>query len=196
MSQHIRKAASAGYLESSAPLPPPAPANNHGSKRDRILEAALKLFANETYQAVTMDRVARAAGVAKGTLYLYFPSKEALYLGILSDGLESVVLRYQAVVEPRRRYRRAAQARYRFECSVLRRAPRSAPAHRDRGTAARRGAQSADREMARTWFRFFHFVDRRRNPRRRFRAYRRAPGDAGDPRRDPHPCCSLLRRRA
>ena len=31
----------------------------------------------------------RGAGVAKGTLYLYFPSKEALYLGILSDGLET-----------------------------------------------------------------------------------------------------------
>ena len=36
-----------------------------------------------------MDRVAEAAGVAKGTLYLYFPSKEALYLGILSDGLDT-----------------------------------------------------------------------------------------------------------
>src|ERR1700675_3902002 len=57
-------------------------------KRERILAAALKLFAHEPYQAVTMDRVAEAAGVAKGTLYLYFPSKDALYLGILSDGLD------------------------------------------------------------------------------------------------------------
>lgn len=35
-----------------------------------------------------MDSVARMAGVAKGTLYLYFDSKEALYLGIMTDGLE------------------------------------------------------------------------------------------------------------
>ena len=35
-----------------------------------------------------MDSVARLAAVAKGTLYLYFDSKEALYLGILTDGFE------------------------------------------------------------------------------------------------------------
>src|SRR5271154_7301715 len=76
--------------------------DEQAAKRERILGAALKLFANETYQAVTMDRVAEAAGVAKGTLYLYFPSKEALYLGILSDGLEPVSKRSQATNDPRR----------------------------------------------------------------------------------------------
>jgi AcrR family transcriptional regulator len=59
-------------------------------KRERIMAGALKLFANESFQSVTMDRVAEAANVAKGTLYLYFPSKEALYLGILSDGLDAM----------------------------------------------------------------------------------------------------------
>src|SRR5712671_762371 len=70
-------------------------------KRERILGAALKLFAHEPYQAVTMDRVAKAANVAKGTLYLYFPSKDALYLGILSDGLDSAYRAYQASADPR-----------------------------------------------------------------------------------------------
>src|SRR6202795_1634431 len=70
-------------------------------KRERILAAALKLFAHEPYQAVTMDRVAEAAGVAKGTLYLYFPSKDALYLGILSDGLDRAYRTYQASADPR-----------------------------------------------------------------------------------------------
>lgn len=105
----------------------PAPPPNHGrtapppepaGKRERILAAALRLFANETYQGVTMDRVAEAAGVAKGTLYLYFPSKEALYLGILSDGLESISKRYQATVEPRadiaERLRRAIDVSIQF----------------------------------------------------------------------------------
>ena len=76
-------------------------AQNGANKRERILAAALRLFANQTYQAVTMDRVAEAAGVAKGTLYLYFPSKEELYLGIFSDGLESVSKRYQSITDPR-----------------------------------------------------------------------------------------------
>src|SRR5581483_6460504 len=77
-----------------------SPDRFRGSKRDRILEAGLKLFANESYQAVTMDRVAEAAGVAKGTLYLYFQSKEDLYLGILSDGMETMARTYQSTVEP------------------------------------------------------------------------------------------------
>jgi AcrR family transcriptional regulator len=70
-------------------------------KRDRILGAALKLFAHQPYQAVTMDRVAEAAGVAKGTLYLYFPSKDALYLGILSDGLDGAYRAQQSSADPK-----------------------------------------------------------------------------------------------
>ncbi|GAB4357030.1 MAG: hypothetical protein Kow0073_14790 [Immundisolibacter sp.] len=51
--------------------------------RDRILERALSLFANEGYGAVTMRAIARAAGLTIGTLYHYFPSKRALYLAVL-----------------------------------------------------------------------------------------------------------------
>lgn len=93
-------------------------ANNHDSKRRRILAAALRLFARQPYQAVTMDRVAQDAGVAKGTLYLYFSSKEALYLGILTDGLESIAMRYQSSVDPgadvAERLRRAIDVSIRF----------------------------------------------------------------------------------
>ncbi len=64
------------------------------------MAAALKHFAHEPYQAVTMDRVAEAAGVAKGTLYLYFPSKDALYLGVLSDGLDAAYRTYQSSTDP------------------------------------------------------------------------------------------------
>lgn len=81
---------------------PSLPAHDEqASKRERILAAGLALFAHEPYQAVTMDRVAEAAGVAKGTLYLYFPSKDALYLGILTDGLESAHRTYQLGADPR-----------------------------------------------------------------------------------------------
>jgi AcrR family transcriptional regulator len=81
----------------------PAPFHPNGdrgtSKRERILDAGLTLFAHEPYQAVTMDRVAQAAAVAKGTLYLYFQSKEDLYLGILSDGMEAITRINQSNVE-------------------------------------------------------------------------------------------------
>src|SRR3984957_4852860 len=75
--------------------------DEQASKRQRILDSALKLFAHEPYQAVTMDRVAVAAGVAKGTLYLSFPSKDARYLGVLSDGLAPAYPPYQASADPK-----------------------------------------------------------------------------------------------
>jgi AcrR family transcriptional regulator len=88
----------------SAGIPNGRPFHVHDEqavKRQRILDSALNLFAHEPYQAVTMDRVAVAAGVAKGTLYLYFPSKDALYLGILNDGLDTAYRTYQGSADPK-----------------------------------------------------------------------------------------------
>ena len=48
------------------------------STKDRILDAALIEFAGEGYFKTTMDRLAERAGVAKGTLYWHFKSKEGL----------------------------------------------------------------------------------------------------------------------
>ena len=47
-------------------------------KRTRLLEAALCLFTELGFQQTSTAAIARAAGVAAGTLFLYFPSKEAL----------------------------------------------------------------------------------------------------------------------
>src|SRR5271154_3938253 len=85
-------------ISNGRPFPVP---DEQAAKRQRILAAALKLSAHEPYQAVTMDRVAAAAQVAKGTLYLYFPSKDALYLGVLSDGLDTAYRTYQASADPK-----------------------------------------------------------------------------------------------
>lgn len=79
---------------------PPA-ANSGSDKRSRILAASLKLFAHEPFQQVTMDRVAELARVAKGTLYLYFNSKDDLYLGILSDAMEAGARNFQAAIDGR-----------------------------------------------------------------------------------------------
>ena len=48
-----------------------------------ILEAARKVFARKGYDLATVDDVAEAARVAKGTLYLYFRSKREIYLEAL-----------------------------------------------------------------------------------------------------------------
>ncbi|GAA3289050.1 helix-turn-helix transcriptional regulator [Dactylosporangium vinaceum] len=46
--------------------------------RDRLLEAALKAFSTEAAEEVTLEQVARDAGVGIGTLYRHFPTREAL----------------------------------------------------------------------------------------------------------------------
>ena len=51
-----------------------------------ILEAARKVFARKGFENATMDEIAEAAGVAKGTVYLYFPSKRDVYLEALRCG--------------------------------------------------------------------------------------------------------------
>lgn len=55
------------------------------ARRDEILAAAGALLAAERYDELTMSSVARAAGVAKGTPYLYWASKEELFLAALQD---------------------------------------------------------------------------------------------------------------
>ena len=47
-------------------------------RRGQIVEAAARLWLRDGFDATSVEAIARAAGLAKGTVYLYFPSKEAL----------------------------------------------------------------------------------------------------------------------
>ncbi len=52
-------------------------------RAERILDTAARLFVRYGYDKTTVDEIAREAGVAKGTLYLYWPSKEVLAEALL-----------------------------------------------------------------------------------------------------------------
>lgn len=52
-----------------------------------ILEAAFAEFVKNGFSATRIDDVARRAGVAKGTIYLYYPSKEALFEAVVRQSL-------------------------------------------------------------------------------------------------------------
>lgn len=52
-----------------------------------ILQAARKVFAAKGYAEASVEAIARAAGLAKGTLYLYYPSKKEIYWAALRSGL-------------------------------------------------------------------------------------------------------------
>jgi AcrR family transcriptional regulator len=71
-----------------APLLPPAPRKERADaarNRQRVLLAAERLFAERGVGAVTMDDIAGAAGVGKGTLYRRFTDKGDLAAELLSD---------------------------------------------------------------------------------------------------------------
>lgn len=61
--------------------------------RARLLQAGRDLFARYGLKKTTVEEVARAAGIAKGTFYLFFPSKEALYGQVLLEEVPRLVAR-------------------------------------------------------------------------------------------------------
>src|SRR5271155_2729264 len=56
-----------------------------------ILDAALAVFAEKGYAATRMDDIARRAGVTKGTIYLYFESKEAVFRSLVSESIGATI---------------------------------------------------------------------------------------------------------
>ncbi|GGE32580.1 hypothetical protein GCM10011360_20530 [Primorskyibacter flagellatus] len=53
------------------------------ARPDEVLDAALTLFAGQGFAATTVDQIAGQAGVSKGAVYLYFPSKAAILEGLV-----------------------------------------------------------------------------------------------------------------
>ena len=67
-------------------------------KLTRILDAAADLFAKHPFHKVLLSDVARTASVGKGTLYLYFKSKDDLYFGVLLRSFASLLDKLQKTV--------------------------------------------------------------------------------------------------
>src|SRR4029079_12727748 len=57
----------------------------HSSKRRQILDGARKVFLELGFDGASMGEIARAAGVSKGTLYVYFPDKAGLFAAIVEE---------------------------------------------------------------------------------------------------------------
>lgn len=58
-----------------------------GNKRERIIAAAAKLFGDRDYHDTTTAKIAESAGVAAGTIYIYFSSKEELLVAVFEEFL-------------------------------------------------------------------------------------------------------------
>jgi AcrR family transcriptional regulator len=59
-------------------------------KTSLILHTALELFAHEGYYPTSISKIADKAGISKGLMYNYFPSKEELILAIIGKGIDKL----------------------------------------------------------------------------------------------------------
>jgi AcrR family transcriptional regulator len=73
-------------------MPVAAPRKRRKEARpSELMAAALSLFVEKGFAATRLEDVAQRAGVSKGTLYLYFDSKESLFKAVIQEGVVPVV---------------------------------------------------------------------------------------------------------
>lgn len=71
-------------------------------KRLLIMGTAAKLFATRPYHSVRLEDVAAAANVGKGTIYIYFDSKDDLYFSLLYEGFAALIEELEEALENER----------------------------------------------------------------------------------------------
>ncbi len=72
---------------------------NTSEKRERILQGALKAFAKKGFYNTRVSEIASEAGVADGTIYLYFKNKDDLLISLFEDRMEWIIDRLHCELE-------------------------------------------------------------------------------------------------
>ncbi|MFD7713530.1 TetR/AcrR family transcriptional regulator [Streptomyces sp. NPDC059785] len=73
--------------------PRPRGTDRSAARRAELIAVGKKLFADRSYDALSMDDIARHAQVAKGLIYYYFQSKRGYYLAIVEDSVDELISR-------------------------------------------------------------------------------------------------------
>ena len=81
-------------------------------KRRRILESAVRVFAKEGFFKAKVSAIAEDAGLAPGTVYLYFKNKEDILISIFDVRMEEIISRFRSAILEKE------DARSRMECLV------------------------------------------------------------------------------
>ncbi len=82
-----------------APFAEPRWRRRKDARPCELLDAALKTFSDKGYAAARMEDIARQAGVTKGTVYLYFPSKQAILEALVETRLVPNLDRVEAMLD-------------------------------------------------------------------------------------------------
>ena len=68
-------------------------------KRERILRAAVRVFARKGFYATRVSEIAKAAGVADGTIYLYFKNKDDVLVSVFEDRITKLIAVLRAEID-------------------------------------------------------------------------------------------------
>src|SRR5204863_6438427 len=69
------------------------------ARPDEVLDAALDLFIEKGFAATKVEEIAARAGLSKGAVYLYFPSKEAVLEGIVKRAMAPIAMNAASMAE-------------------------------------------------------------------------------------------------
>jgi TetR/AcrR family fatty acid metabolism transcriptional regulator len=90
-----------GERARAKPERPPRPerrASSREDKRRRIIDAAVEVFADKGFFSAKVSEIAEAAGVADGTIYLYFESKDDLLISLFREKMAEILHRLGTIV--------------------------------------------------------------------------------------------------
>ena len=79
--------------------PSPVRQRRKQARPQELLNAALELFVEKGFAATRSEEVATRAGVSKGTLYLYFPSKEELFKAVVRSNISALIAEGQQIAD-------------------------------------------------------------------------------------------------
>ncbi len=68
------------------------------NKKELIINAAIKVFADKGFYTANVADVAKEAGVADGTIYLYFKNKDDLLISLFETKMEEILLRFSSLL--------------------------------------------------------------------------------------------------
>lgn len=118
-------------------------------KRQRVLDAAKRRFGRFGIRATTMQDIAREAGIAVGTIYQFFPDKDALILAWVAEHRETMQAQFTGVLSARRPCDAKLRRFLRLRFDAVRQM-REEPAIGEITRAVLRLTPEAVREMTRT----------------------------------------------
>ncbi|MDX8347910.1 TetR/AcrR family transcriptional regulator [Cognatiyoonia sp. IB215446] len=79
--------------------PKTKPRRRKEARPAEIVAAGIAEFATYGFERARLDRIAKAAGISKGTIYLYYPSKEALFLAAVEEHVIAVMAEHESALD-------------------------------------------------------------------------------------------------